>query len=60
MKLEHKERRFDTTEEIHAESQEIIDTHFITSRDTWNRGKHTGIHVQGDYFEGDGGNYELR
>jgi hypothetical protein len=39
MKLRLKGRRFDTTEEIHAETQ------FRTSRDAWNHGKHAGITV---------------
>jgi hypothetical protein len=33
------------TEEIHAESQEVIDTHLRTYRDAWNDGKHAGIAV---------------
>jgi hypothetical protein len=33
------------TEKIHAESQEVIDTHLRTSRDAWNNGKHAGITV---------------
>jgi len=45
MKLRLKGRRFDTNEEIHAETQEVIDTHFRTSRDARNRGKHAGIAV---------------
>jgi hypothetical protein len=37
---------FDTTEEIHAELQEVIDTsHLRTSRDARNHGKHAGIAV---------------
>jgi hypothetical protein len=64
MKLRLKGRRFDTTEEIHAESQEVIDTltfeNFqgcMKSRETrWDR----RIHARGDYLEGDGGNKELR
>jgi hypothetical protein len=50
------------TEEIHAESQEVIDTLIfvnfqgcIKSWETrWDRC--IFVHVQGDYFEGDGGN----
>ena len=45
MKLQLKGHRFDTTEEIHAEMQEVIDTHLRTSRDAWNHGKHVGIAV---------------
>jgi histone-lysine N-methyltransferase SETMAR len=33
MKLRLKGHRFDMTEKIHAESQEVIDTHLRTSRD---------------------------
>jgi hypothetical protein len=44
-KLLLKGRRFDTTEEIHAGSQEVIDTHFRTLGDAWNYGKHAGIAV---------------
>jgi hypothetical protein len=60
MKLRLKGRRFDTTEEIHAESQEVIDTltfeniqGCVKSWETcWDR----CIYAQGDYFEGDGAN----
>ena len=44
-KLRLKGRRFDTTEEIHAETQEVIDTHLRTFRDALNHGKHVGIAV---------------
>jgi hypothetical protein len=44
-KLRLKGHRFDTTEEIHAETQEVIDTHLRTSRDALNHGKHVGIAV---------------
>jgi hypothetical protein len=60
MKLRLKGRRFDTTEEIHAETQEVNDTltfenfqRCVKSSET--RWDHC-IHAQGDYFEGDGGN----
>jgi hypothetical protein len=46
MKLRLQGRRFDTTEEIHAESREVIDTHLRTSRDAWNGGKQAGIAVR--------------
>jgi hypothetical protein len=58
MKLRLKGCRFDTIEEIQAESQEVLNTHLRTSRDAWNHGKKRWdrcIHAQGDYFEGDGG-----
>jgi hypothetical protein len=45
MKLRLKGRRFDTIEEIHAESQEVLNTHLRTSRDAWNHGKNAGIAV---------------
>jgi len=45
MKLQLKGRRFYMTEEIHAGTQEVIDTHLRTSRDAWNHGKHAGIAV---------------
>jgi hypothetical protein len=46
MKLRLKGRRFDMTEEIHVETQEVIDTHTLrTSRGAWNHGKHAGIAV---------------
>ena len=45
MKLRLKGRHFDTTEGIHAETQEVIDIHLRTSRDAWNHGKHAGIAV---------------
>jgi hypothetical protein len=60
MKLWLEGRRFDITEEIHAETQEVIDTltfeNFhgcMKSRETcWDH----YIHAQGDNFEGDDGN----
>ena len=56
MKLRLKGHRFDKTEEIHAESQEVIDTltfeNFQGCMKSWE--------TRYDYFEGDGGNYELR
>jgi hypothetical protein len=45
MKFRLKGRRFDTTEEIQAESQEVLKTHLKTSRDAWNHGKTAGIAV---------------
>jgi hypothetical protein len=59
MKLKLKGRRFDTIEEIQAESQRVLDT--LTEKDfqeafqkfsrRWDRCLHGG----GNYFEGDGG-----
>jgi len=64
MKLRLKRRGFDTTEDIHAESQEVIDTlifeNFQGYMKSWETRWDRCIHAQGDYFEGDGGNYELR
>jgi hypothetical protein len=61
MKLRLKGRRLDTTEEIHAELQrlsthiwELPGVHEIMGNTL--RSLYTCIHVQGDYFEGDGGN----
>jgi hypothetical protein len=45
MKLQLKVHHFDMTEEIHAESQEVINTHLRTSRDAWNHEKYAGIAV---------------
>jgi hypothetical protein len=64
MKLRLKGRRFDTTEEIHAETQEVINKltfenfqECMKSCETrWDR----CIRAQGDYIEGDGGKYELK
>ena len=59
MKLRLKRRRFDTTEEIRAESQEVIDTltfeNFQGCMKSWETRWDRCIHVQGAYFEGDGG-----
>jgi hypothetical protein len=60
MKLQLKGHRFDMTEEIHTEMQEVINT--LTFEDlqgcmkSWERRWYHCIHAQGDYFEGDGGN----
>jgi hypothetical protein len=59
MKLRLKGCRFDTTEEIHAETQEVIDTltfeNFQGCMKSWETGWDHCIHAQGDYFEEDGG-----
>ena len=59
MKLRLKGRRFGTTEEIHAESQEIINIvtfkNFQWSMKSWETGWDCCMHAQGDYLEGDGG-----
>jgi len=63
MKLRLRGRRFDTTEEIHAETQEVIDTltseNFQGCMKSWETRWDRCIHAQRDYFEGDG-NWELR
>jgi len=56
MKLRLKGRRFDTTEEIHAETLDVTDTHLRTSGMHEIMGNRDRcIHAQGDYLEGDGG-----
>jgi hypothetical protein len=58
MKLNLKGRRFDTIEEIQAESQRVLDSltekdfqeAFQKLRGRWDR----CLHVGGNYFEGDG------
>ncbi|KDR20028.1 hypothetical protein L798_05263, partial [Zootermopsis nevadensis] len=63
MKFRLKGRRFDTIEEIQAESQEVLKTlaleDFQGCMESWKERWDRCIHAQGDYFEGDGGNYEL-
>jgi transposase len=60
MKLRLKGRRFDTTEQIDAESQEVIDTHIFENFQgcikSWVTRWGRCIRAQGYYFEGDGGN----
>jgi hypothetical protein len=59
MKLRLKGRRFDTIEEIPAESQ-VLNTHTLENFqgciESWKNRWDRCIHAQGDYFEGDGGN----
>jgi hypothetical protein len=58
MKLKMKGRWCDTTEEIQAESQRVLDT--LTVKDfqeafqKWRRRLDRCLHVGGNYFEGDG------
>jgi len=60
MKLQLKGRRFAYTEEVQAESQQILNT--LTPADfnecfqKWQNRWDRCIHAQGDYFEGDSGN----
>jgi len=64
MKLRLKGRRFGTTEEIHAETQEVIDTltfeNFHGCTKSWETRWDRCMHAKGVYFEGDDGNKELR
>jgi len=63
MKLRLKGRRFDMTEEIHAETQEVIDIlsfeNFQGCMKSWETCWDHCIHAQGDYFDGNGGKWEL-
>jgi hypothetical protein len=59
MKLKRKGRRFDTIEEIQAESQRVLDT--LTEKDfqeafqKWRRRWDRCLHAGGNYFEDEGG-----
>jgi hypothetical protein len=59
VKLRLKGRLFDTTEEIQAESQRVVDT--LTVKDfqktfqKWRRRWDRCLHAGGNYFENDGG-----
>jgi hypothetical protein len=59
MKLKLKVRRFDTIEEIQAESQRVLDSlrekHFQEAFQKCRRRWDRCIHAGGNYFEGDGG-----
>jgi hypothetical protein len=58
MKLKLRGCRFDTTEEIPAESQRVLDT--LTEKDfqqaiqKWRRQWHWCLYVGGNYYKGDG------
>jgi hypothetical protein len=60
MKLSVKGRRFDTTETIRAESQEVVDTltfkNFQGCMKSWKTSWDRCRHVQGDHVGGDNGN----
>jgi len=64
MKLRLKGHRFDTTEEIHAETQDVIDTltfqNFQGCMESWGKRWNRCVHAQRDCFEGDSENYALR
>jgi len=59
MKLKPKRCQFDTTEEIQAESQRVLDTliqkDFQEVFQKWRRRWDQCLHAGGNYFEGDGG-----
>jgi len=59
MKLKLKGQLFDTTVEIQAESQRVLDTliekDFQGAFQKWKRQWDQCLHVGGNYFEGDGG-----
>jgi hypothetical protein len=59
MKLKLKGHWFDTTEEIQAESQTVLDTlrenNFQEVFQKWRRQWDRCLHTGGNYFEGDGG-----
>jgi hypothetical protein len=63
IKLKLKGRRFDTIEEIQAESQRVLDT--LTEKDfqeafqKWRRRWDRCLYAGGNYFENDGGRYAL-
>jgi len=63
MKLKLKGRRFDTSEEIQAETQKVLDTlaekYFQEAFQKWRRRWDRCLHGGGDYFEGDGDQYVL-
>ena len=59
MKLKLKGRRFDTIEEIQAESQTVLDTliekELQEAFKRWRRQWDQYLHAGGNYFKGDGG-----
>jgi hypothetical protein len=59
MKLKLKGRRFDSIEEIQAESQTVFDSleekYFQEAFQKWRRKWDQCLHVGGNYFEGDSG-----
>jgi hypothetical protein len=63
LKLKLKGRRFDTIEEIQAESQRVLHTlaekEFQEAFQKWGRRWDRCLHVGGNYFEGDGGRWAL-
>jgi hypothetical protein len=61
MKLMQKGRRFDTIEEIQAESQRVLDTQKEFQEAFQNRKRRWDwcLHAGGNYFESDGGRQDL-
>jgi hypothetical protein len=59
MKIKFKGRRFDTAEEIQAESHKVVKTlthnGFQDSFRSWQKRWDRCVRSQADYFEGDGG-----
>jgi hypothetical protein len=59
MKLKLKGSQFDTTEEIRAKLQRVLDTiiekDFQEALQKWRRWRDQCLHAGGNYFEGDGG-----
>jgi hypothetical protein len=67
MKLCLKERRFASIEEVQAESQQILNTltpvtpaDFSECFQKWLNRWDRCIQAEGDYFEGDGGNWDFK
>jgi hypothetical protein len=59
MKLKPKRRRFDTIEEIQAESERLLDTERKGLPGSVQKMEET-VGPGGNYFEGDGGRWALR
>jgi len=59
MKFKPKVRRFDTIEDIQAETQKVLDTliekKFQDAFQNWRRRRDRCLHAGGNYFEVDGG-----
>ena len=64
MKLRLKGRRFVSTEEIQAKQQQVQNTltpaDFSECFQKWQNRWNRCIQAQGDYFEGEGGNWDLK
>jgi len=63
MKLKLKRHRFDTIEDIQAETQKVLDTltekNFQDAFQKWRRRWDRCLHAGGNYFEGDGSQWDL-